>query len=125
MMLSQRVRTIEPSATLGLNATLQKLRAEGRDIVNFSVGEPDFDTPAAIRQAGIDAIEDALTVNRSLCSLRHPQHGKAVNHDSLERLHDKLERNWQALREREPDVTQEDLTTPRSTQAILSVYRTA
>ena len=61
MMLSQRVRTIEPSATLGLNATLQKLRAEGRDIVNFSVGEPDFDTPAAIRQAGIDAIEGGQT----------------------------------------------------------------
>lgn len=61
MMLSQRVRTIEPSATLGLNAIIQKLRAEGRDIVNFSVGEPDFDTPEFIRAAGIAAIEGGQT----------------------------------------------------------------
>lgn len=78
-----------------------------------------------ISQAGIDAIDEALDVNRTLCLLRHPQHGKAVNHDSLERLHAKLERNWQTLQKQEADVTQEDLTTPRSTQAILSVYRTA
>lgn len=78
-----------------------------------------------ISQAGIDALGDALEANRSLCLLRHPQHGKAVNHDALERLHTKLDRNWEALRKREPGVTQEDLTTPRSTQAILSVYRTA
>ena len=61
MMLSQRVRTIEPSATLGLNAIIQKLRADGRDIVNFSVGEPDFDTPEFIRAAGIAAIEGGQT----------------------------------------------------------------
>ena len=61
MMLSQRVRTIEPSATLGLNAIIQKLKADGRDIINFSVGEPDFDTPEFIRNAGKDAIDTGKT----------------------------------------------------------------
>ena len=61
MMLSQRVRTIEPSATLGLNALIQKLRADGRHIINFSVGEPDFDTPAFIREAGHSAIDSGQT----------------------------------------------------------------
>ena len=61
MMLSQRVRTIEPSATLGLNAIIQKLKADGRDIVNFSVGEPDFDTPEFIREAGKRAIDSGKT----------------------------------------------------------------
>ena len=78
-----------------------------------------------ISQAGIDAISDALQANDSLCLLRHPQHGKAVNHDSLAQLHQRLDRNWAHLTEREEGVTQEDLTTPRSTQGILSVYRTA
>lgn len=60
-MLSQRVRTIEPSATLGMNAIIGRLRAEGRDILNFSVGEPDFDTPAFIREAGKRAIDEGRT----------------------------------------------------------------
>jgi len=60
-MLSQRVRTIEPSATLAMNAALGKLRAQGRDVINFSVGEPDFDTPAFIREAAKRAIDGGQT----------------------------------------------------------------
>lgn len=60
-MLSQRVRTIEASATLAMNAALGKLRAEGRPVINFSVGEPDFDTPAFIREAAKRAIDAGAT----------------------------------------------------------------
>jgi len=60
-MLSQRVRTIEPSATLAMNAALGKLRAQGRTVINFSVGEPDFDTPAFIREAAKKAIDAGQT----------------------------------------------------------------
>ncbi len=80
-----------------------------------------------IAQAGIDAISEALDENDSLCLLRYPQHGKAVNHDSLETLQAKLDRNWERFGTTKAGVgvSLEDLTTPRSTQAILSVYRTA
>lgn len=60
-MISQRVRTIEPSATLEFNARLQKMRAEGRKVFNFSVGEPDFPTPNFIRARAMEAMEEGWT----------------------------------------------------------------
>ena len=45
MQLARRIRQIPPSATLALNAKANQLKAQGVDIVNFGVGEPDFDTP--------------------------------------------------------------------------------
>ncbi len=60
-MISQRVRTIEPSATLTLNARLQDLVREGREILNLSVGEPDFPTPSFICDAAKAAIDDGWT----------------------------------------------------------------
>ncbi len=61
MQLASRIRQIPPSATLALNAKANQLKAQGIDIVNFGVGEPDFDTPANIREAGIRAINDGFT----------------------------------------------------------------
>ena len=60
-MLSQRVRTIEPSATLTVNALRLKLAAEGKEIINFSVGEPDFSTPEFVTEAAIQALKDGWT----------------------------------------------------------------
>lgn len=80
-----------------------------------------------ISQAGIDAIAEVLEHNRSLVFLRHPQHGKAVNHDSLERLHARLHRNrtqWSTSPQGQ-ETRVDDILTPRSTQEILSVYRMA
>jgi aspartate aminotransferase len=59
--LARRIRQIPPSATLALNAKANELRAQGVDVVNFGVGEPDFDTPDNIRQAAIRAIEEGFT----------------------------------------------------------------
>jgi aspartate aminotransferase len=61
MQLARRIRQIPPSATLALNAKANQLKAQGVDIVNFGVGEPDFDTPDNIREAGIKAIRDGFT----------------------------------------------------------------
>ena len=59
--LSDRVQRVKPSPTLAISALAQKLKAEGRDIINLGVGEPDFPTPAHIKQAGVDAIQDNKT----------------------------------------------------------------
>jgi aspartate aminotransferase len=61
LQLARRIRQIPPSATLALNAKANQLQAQGVDIVNFGVGEPDFETPDNIREAGIKAIRDGHT----------------------------------------------------------------
>ena len=61
MQLARRIRQIPPSATLALNAKANALKAQGVDVVNFGVGEPDFDTPANIREAAIKAIQEGFT----------------------------------------------------------------
>ena len=59
--LADRVTRIKPSPTLAVNAKAKALRAAGADILNFSVGEPDFDTPEHICAAGKQAIDDGYT----------------------------------------------------------------
>jgi aspartate aminotransferase len=58
--ISERVRKIQPSLTLAVSAKANKLRAEGRDIIAFGVGEPDFDTPAHIKHAATKAMEKGV-----------------------------------------------------------------
>ena len=43
--ISQRLQMIKPSPSIAANDLVNKLRAEGKDIINFTIGEPDFDTP--------------------------------------------------------------------------------
>ncbi len=59
--LSHRVKRIKPSPTLAVTARAAKLRAEGKDIIGLGAGEPDFDTPAHIAEAGIAAIKGGFT----------------------------------------------------------------
>jgi aspartate aminotransferase len=60
-MLSDRARKIKPSPTLAMDAKAKAMKAEGVDIVNFGVGEPDFDTPDNIKEAAIKAIREGFT----------------------------------------------------------------
>jgi aspartate aminotransferase len=60
-MLSDRARKIKPSPTLAIDAKAKAMKAEGVDIVNFGVGEPDFDTPDNIKEAAIKAIREGFT----------------------------------------------------------------
>jgi aspartate aminotransferase len=59
--LAQRMSLIKPSPTLAVNAKAKAMKAEGADILNFSVGEPDFATPDHVCAAGIKAIEEKFT----------------------------------------------------------------
>ena len=61
LTLSSACQAIAPSITLKLNAMVADMRAKGEDVVALGAGEPDFDTPAHIRQAGIRAIEEGKT----------------------------------------------------------------
>ena len=58
---AQRVSSIKPSATLAVTARAASLRAAGRDIISFSAGEPDFDTPEHIKEAAIKALNEGFT----------------------------------------------------------------
>lgn len=60
-MISNRVKNIAPSATLSIDAKAKQLRKEGKDVVIFGAGEPDFNTPENIKQAAKRAIENNLT----------------------------------------------------------------
>lgn len=61
MFLSTRVRGIAPSPTMTMDAKTKQMIAEGHDVVNFTAGEPDFDTPEHIKQAAIDALRQGFT----------------------------------------------------------------
>jgi len=59
--LAQRTALIKPSVTLAIAAKAGKLRSEGVDVVNFSAGEPDFDTPEHIKAAAVEALRKGMT----------------------------------------------------------------
>ena len=62
--LADRARAIKPSPSMAAKARVDQLRAQGRDIVDFTVGEPDLPTPAHIVRAGMEALRR-----------RHPLYG--------------------------------------------------
>lgn len=59
--LSRRVRNIAPSLTVEIDTLAKKLKADGKDIVSLGAGEPDFDTPEEIREAGKASIDEGKT----------------------------------------------------------------
>lgn len=59
--LSRKALSIQPSQTLALFARAKKMKAEGHDVVSFTAGEPDFPTPALVKEAGIRAINENFT----------------------------------------------------------------
>ncbi|MFW5730589.1 MAG: pyridoxal phosphate-dependent aminotransferase [Desulfonatronovibrionaceae bacterium] len=61
MKFSKRVSSIQPSATLAINAKAQEMRAAGEKVVSLAVGEPDFGTPGHVVQAAVDALEQGFT----------------------------------------------------------------
>jgi aspartate aminotransferase len=61
LALTARVRSIKPSPTLGMAAEAAALKAQGRDIVDLSAGEPDFDTPEHVKAAAREALARGMT----------------------------------------------------------------
>ncbi|MEO1797785.1 MAG: aspartate transaminase, partial [Pseudomonadota bacterium] len=56
--LANSLERVAPSATIAMSTRAMELRAEGRDVISLSAGEPDFATPANIAKAGQTAIEE-------------------------------------------------------------------
>jgi len=61
MKLSERIEKVNPSPTLTITARAKQLKKEGKDVVSFGAGEPDFDTPFFIKDAAIKAIKEGFT----------------------------------------------------------------
>jgi len=61
LRLNDRVDAMQPSATLAMKSRAEERRREGHPVVALSAGEPDFDTPEPIADAGVDAIRDGFT----------------------------------------------------------------
>ncbi len=61
MGIAKRAQAIKPSPTLAAAAKAKAMKAQGIDVVDFGVGEPDFDTPENVKQAGIKAIQSGFT----------------------------------------------------------------
>ncbi len=61
LTLSSRVGRIKPSPTLAVTSRARALKAQGHDIIDLGVGEPDFDTPDFIKEAAIRAIREGFT----------------------------------------------------------------
>jgi aspartate aminotransferase len=59
--VSKRAQRVKPSPTLAVTALAIRLKAEGKDIIGLGAGEPDFDTPVHIADAGVDAIRKGFT----------------------------------------------------------------
>ena len=58
MTLSERLNRLSPSATLAMSQKSSEMKAQGIDVINMSVGEPDFNTPDHIKAAAINAVEE-------------------------------------------------------------------
>jgi len=61
MWLSDKIKSITPSATLSITSLAKQMKKDGEDVVILAAGEPDFDTPDIIKQAAIKAINDGFT----------------------------------------------------------------
>lgn len=59
--LSTRANNLQPSPTLAVTALFKQMRAEGKDVIGFGAGEPDFDTPEGIKQAAVEALKAGKT----------------------------------------------------------------
>jgi aspartate aminotransferase len=60
-MLSRRIQALSPSLTIAISTLAKEMKAEGKDVISFSAGEPDFDTPRKIKDAAIKAIDEGFT----------------------------------------------------------------
>lgn len=67
---SQKVRNISGSSTIAISALASTLKAQGKDILDFSAGEPDFDTPEIIKQSAIEAIRSGFSKYTAVAGIK-------------------------------------------------------
>lgn len=76
MLLSDRIQTLSSSLTIAIASLARELKAEGKDVLSFSAGEPDFGTPQRIKDEAIKAINDGFTQYTAVAGI--PELLKAV-----------------------------------------------
>ena len=84
--LAARIYTIKPSPTLAITAKANAMTAEGRHVISFGAGEPDFDTPDHIKMAAVKAIEEGFTKYTpvdGICELKDAIIGKLFRDNQL------------------------------------------
>ncbi|MBV0924627.1 pyridoxal phosphate-dependent aminotransferase [Halomicroarcula limicola] len=109
MDFASRVERVEPSATLAISNKAAELEAEGKDVVDLSVGEPDFDTPENIKdaaKAALDAGHTGYTPSNGIPELKEAL---------VEKLHD------DGLTQYEEDNL---IVTPGGKQALYEIFQT-
>jgi aspartate aminotransferase len=92
-LLSHRARAIKPSPTLTVSALAKQMKAEGHDVINFGVGEPDFNTPEYIKNAAKKALDDNFTrytVSAGILELREAIVEKFKKDNALEYTADQI-----------------------------------
>ncbi|WP_456480232.1 pyridoxal phosphate-dependent aminotransferase [Nautilia sp.] len=68
-MLSKRIEKLSPSLTIAISQKARELKSAGRDILAFSAGEPDFDTPEIIKKEAVKAINEGFTKYTSVAGI--------------------------------------------------------
>jgi aspartate aminotransferase len=61
MKIAERMNKVSPSATLKLTAKAKEMKAKGHPVISFGAGEPDFDTPQAVKDAAVKSLQDGFT----------------------------------------------------------------
>ncbi|MCX7338316.1 MAG: pyridoxal phosphate-dependent aminotransferase [Alphaproteobacteria bacterium] len=92
-LLASRLSRIQPSPTLALNARALELKLQGIDVINLAAGEPDFDTPAWIREAATQAMNQGLTKYTAvdgMLSLKQAVQKKFLRDNSLDYALDEI-----------------------------------
>jgi len=85
LTLAERTKKIQPSQTLAITSLVDSLRRNGRQVIDLGAGEPDFDTPDEIKEAGIRAIREGFThytpaagvleLKEAICDRLNQDHG--------------------------------------------------
>ena len=87
MTISNRVKSINPSQTLAITAQALNMKREGKKVISFAAGEPDFDTPENIKEEAISAIKQGFThytVNSGIIELKEAVIGKLKKDNKVE-----------------------------------------
>ncbi len=89
MKIAQRMENLSPSVTMAITALGRELKAQGRDILSFSAGEPDFDTPEIIKLTAVNAVnaghtkytavEGIVTTKQAIINKLKKDHGLEYN----------------------------------------------
>src|SRR5688572_4538468 len=78
--ITERAASLSPSLTLAIDSKAKQMKADGIDVIGFGAGEPDFDTPAHIKEAAIKALNEGFTKYTPAAGIPELRQGIADKH---------------------------------------------